>query len=306
MPQTARVSIVESLLAWHDPAARSLPWRAAGVGPWGVLVSEIMTQQTQAERAAAAWQSFIAAFPTPAALAAAPPGAVIARWSGLGYNRRAVNLHRAAQEIVAHHDGAVPRRLDDLLALPGVGPYTARAVRAFAFAAPQLPVDTNVARILARTRGAPLARAAAQTAGDALVAEHGGAPGFAGVLGGALMDLGATVCTARSPRCGVCPLRPSCGFASAREADPDTADPAARTAHRSRPQGRFDGSRRQARGRVVAALREGPLATEAALRLAGDHGPGLLDALVRDGLADRADDGFVLPGRSGKAGASGA
>jgi A/G-specific adenine glycosylase len=289
MDEHAADGIAGPLLSWHDPHARRLAWRATH-DPYAVLVSEIMAQQTQAARAATAWTAFMGRFPTVTALAEAPASAVIEAWQGLGYNRRAVNLHRCAQQVVADHGGVVPDQLGDLLALPGIGPYTARAVLAFAFDRDVMPVDTNVARVLSRVTGAALTRPRAQAMADDL-ARDGRGPRLAA----ALMDLGATTCTARRPGCEDCPLRLACRWAGG----PDD-DPAATGAHRPRPQPTFDGSRRQARGRIVAALRDGPIRHDDAVAMAGGHG-GLLDALVADGLVVRTASGFALPGWSGKA-----
>lgn len=279
-----------ALRAWHDPSARRLAWRATR-DPYAVLVSEIMAQQTQAERAAAAWRRFTRRFPTVEDLAAASRAEVLTAWQGLGYNRRAVNLHRCAQTIVERHGGVVPEDLGALLDLPGIGPYTARAVLAFAFDHDVVPVDTNVARVLARLGDQVLSRQRAQRLADDLAARLGGPR-----LATALMDLGATVCTARRPACGSCPLSDRCRWANG-----DGPDPAAGGAHRPRPQGRFAGSTRQARGRVVDALRNGHLTGAAARELAGEHGQDLLEDLVADGLAQRTDGGFALPGWSGTA-----
>lgn len=276
------------LLAWHDPTARDLAWRSTS-DPWAVLVSEVMAQQTQAARAAAAWTRFMTALPTAAACAAAPVGDVIALWGGLGYNRRAVNLHRCAQAVVADHGGVLPDDLDALLALPGVGPYTARAVLAFAFGRDVVGVDTNVARVLARVAGAPLSRTLAQALADHV------ARGRGPQLGAALMDLGATTCTARRPACPTCPLQAVCTWAGG-----PGADPAAAGAHRPRSQGTFAGSARQARGRLVAALRAGWLDHDEALALAGQRGAALLEALIAEGLAERTPHGFALPGQEGR------
>lgn len=280
------------LRAWYRGHARDLPWRGTR-DPWAVLVSEAMLQQTQAQRVAERYPGFLARFPTPAAMAAAEPADVLAQWAGLGYNRRAVALHATATAVVERHGGVVPREVAALEALPGVGPYTARAVRAFAFDAPAAPVDTNISRVLARlVAGAPRSRRQAQTLADEL------APRYApGEWASALMELGATVCTARRPSCHVCPVAGDCAWVGA----PGTEDPAAASGHRPRPQGAFDGSDRQARGRLVEALRRGPVAEAALPGIAGVDDPARLERLVArlvaDGLARRQGGELRLPGR---------
>jgi A/G-specific adenine glycosylase len=218
-----------------------------------VLVSEVMLQQTQADRVVGHYREFMAAFPTPAACASAGPAAVVRIWSGLGYNRRALNLHRAAQAVMDRHSGSVPDDDDALRSLPGVGTYTARAVRSFAFGADVAAVDTNVMRVLSRcVEGAPLTVPRAQVLGDRLVP-----PGKAWEFNQTMFDLGATVCTAR-PDCARCPLRRQCRWRRAGLDDPDPwrAGPGSPSA---RPQSRFAGSDRQGRGRLVHALRAGPV-----------------------------------------------
>lgn len=280
------------LRAWYRRQARDLPWRRTS-DPWAVLVSEAMLQQTQAARVAARYPAFMARFPTPAAMAAVEPAAVLAEWAGLGYNRRAVALHGTATAIVERHDGAVPRGLAALTALPGVGPYTARAVRAFAFDLPAAPVDTNIAQVLARlVAGTPCSRTGAQRLADELAPRY-----QPGEWANALMELGATVCTARRPACHGCPVAHDCAWAGAAGVE----DPAAATAHRSRPQGTFDGSDRQARGRLVAALRRGPVPEGQLSDAAGVADPArlqrLVARLVADGLAQRRDGCLRLPER---------
>ena len=220
------------LLAWFRQIGRDLPWRKTR-DPYAILVSEVMLQQTQVERVAPRWRSWLARWPTAEALAAASPADVIREWQGLGYNRRALALHRAARQVAAH---GWP---DDLTELPGVGRYTADAVARFAFGQDVLPVDVNVRRVTERT-GFDFTPAAAQ----------------------ALMDLGATVCLARVPRCGDCPLAEGCP-ARGRRYEP------------ARRQGRFEGSFRQRRARtlrLVAAAERGlaELDTEAVASLARD------------------------------------
>lgn len=285
--------LVAALHAWGEEERRDLPWRRTR-DPWAVLVSEAMLQQTQVTRVVERYAPFLARFPDPATMAAEPLGDVLDAWAGLGYYRRARDLHRAATAMVAQHGGRVPDSLDALRALPGIGGYTARAVLALAYEQDHGVVDTNVARVLARAfRGAPMAAGAAQRLADALVPA-----GRAWAHNQTLLDLGATVCTARAPRCDVCPLRRSCawrragGGVPARPDGPD--DPARTTAGTSRPQARFVGSDREGRGRILAALRDAPTGVaEAALdAVTGWDDPArtrrVADGLVADGLAVRA------------------
>jgi A/G-specific adenine glycosylase len=218
-----------------------------------VLVSEVMLQQTQADRVISYYRAFLDAFPTPAACARARPAAVVRIWSGLGYNRRALNLHRAAQVIVTDHGGAVPTDELALRSLPGVGPYTARAVRSFAFGADVATVDTNVIRVLARSvEGAGLTVSQAQVLGDRLVPS-----GRSWDFNQTMFDLGAAVCTAR-PTCDRCPLCRLCRWHRAGLAEPDPW----RASPSVRPQTRFAGSDRQGRGRLIHALRTGAVAAD--------------------------------------------
>jgi A/G-specific adenine glycosylase len=208
-----------------------------------------MLQQTQVGRVVPQYERFLAAFPTPAACAAAGPAAVVRRWSGLGYNRRALNLHRAATVMVAEHGGGVPQGDADLRALPGVGPYTARAVRTFAFGDDVAAVDTNGVRVLARAvAGTPLAVRQATDLGDRLVP-----PGESWEFNQSMFDLGATVCTAARPDCPRCPLHRQCAW---RRQGADAADPW-RLSPTARPPSTFKGSDRQGRGRLLHALRQG-------------------------------------------------
>lgn len=253
-----------------------------------------MLQQTQVSRVAERYGPFLAAFPTPAATAAAPVGALLAAWVGLGYNRRAVQLHRAATVMVERHGGAVPADLPGLLALPGVGPYTARAVLAFAHGADVGVLDTNAARILARAvAGRPLGGREAQALADELVP-----PGDGWAWNQAMLDLGATCCRSRNPACGICPVAGQCSWAAAGHQPPD---PARASAGTSRPQAAFAGSDREGRGRLVAALAAGPVAPSALAAAAGwpddpTRAERVAAGLVADGLACRGGDGvLVLP-----------
>lgn len=272
--------ISAALLAWAEAHGRDLPWRATR-DPWAVLVAEMMLQQTQVTRVIGRYEAFLARFPDPASAAAAPLGDLLTLWSGLGYNRRARYLHEVARVVVADHGGRLPRDLDALTALPGIGPYTARAVLAFAFEEPVGVVDTNAARVLARAvAGRPLGRSEAQRLADAAVPEGG-----SWAYNQALLDLGATVCVAGRPACSRCPLEPACAWALAGRPAPD---PAAR-AYR---QPAFEGSDRQGRGRVMAALVSGPIPVGQIPLVAGwPEDPSrvarVVDGLVADGLAVR-------------------
>ena len=300
------------LLAWYDADARPLPWRATR-DPYAILVSEVMLQQTQAARVAPVYRAFLERFPRAEALAEAPLSEVLTAWRGLGYNRRARNLWLTAAAVVERHGGVVPRDLPALLALPGLGAYTARAVLAFAYDERQGPVDTNVGRVLARAvAGRPLGRAAAQRLAGALV----GAPGEDPVAGGpgagrpaawshALMDLGARVCLARRPRCEACPVARDCAWRRAGGPDlpgpgPHPApDPAAATATRSRPQRPFAGSDRYHRGRLVDALRVRSLDLGELPGAAELHDAARLEqivaGLVAEGLAEWRGARLALP-----------
>jgi A/G-specific adenine glycosylase len=276
------------VLAWGEGHLRDLPWRRTR-DPWAVLVSEVMAQQTGVDRVVPYYERFLARFPTPRVCAAAPLGEVLRLWTGLGYNRRAVNLHRCARAVVDRHGGVLPADLAALMALPGVGPYTARAVLAFAFEHDVGVVDTNVGRVLARWEGRPLRVTEAQAQADDLVPR-----GRAWAWNQAVMELGGTVCLRRRPRCASCPVRRSCAWAAAGLAPPDPADDSAGV---GAGQPRFEGSDRQGRGRLVEALCRGPVAV-ADLPTVMDwpDDPARADrvavGLLDDGLAVR--DGAVL------------
>jgi len=285
VPQDA-VALVGELGAWFGSEGRDLPWRRTR-DPWAILVSELMLQQTGVARVEPRFHRFLARFPTPAACAAASAGAVVEEWQGLGYNRRAVNLHRCAVAVVAQHDGALPTTLDALLALPGVGPYTARAVLAFAHEEPVACMDVNVTRALSRLGGRPIDQAAA----DALAvtaAEH--APGGAWAWNQAVMELGAVACRP-TPRCDACPVALRCAWRGGSPPDPWV---------RARPQSRFEGSDRQGRGRLVDALRRGPvLATDLPEAMGWPSDPErarrVAATLLADGLAVVKGEVWRLP-----------
>jgi A/G-specific adenine glycosylase len=275
------------LLGWWEATRRDLPWRRTR-DPWAVLVSEVMLQQTQVERVVPRWHRFLERFPTPEACAVAGAGAVVEEWAGLGYNRRAVSLHRCAVAVADDHGGEMPADLAALLALPGIGPYTARAVLAFAFDVDVAVVDTNVGRILARTSGRTLPAGEAQALADDLVPM-----GEGWAWNQAMLDLGATVCRKRSPDCSRCPVATTCAWAASGRSDPD---PAVGSHAVSRAQGRFEGSFRQGRSRLLDGLRRtGPLAPAQWSEACGGFSPAAAEraarALVVDGLAELGEDG---------------
>ena len=247
--------LADRVLAWYAEHGRDLPWRRTR-DPYAVLVSEVMLQQTQVDRVVPRWTAWLERWPTAADLAAAPRADVITAWQGLGYNRRAVRLHEAAAAIAEH---GAPQDEAGWRALPGVGPYTAAAVCALALGHDVVPVDVNVQRILDRTG----------------VEAIEPPPGTGHDLTQALFDLGATVCLARIPRCDTCPLAEACPSRG-------------RRFEAQRRQSAFEGSHRQARGRLLDRLREGPVA-------AADCDPAVAASLVRDGLAVHDGERLALP-----------
>ncbi len=279
-----RLVLRSSTSLWRD-----LPWRSTR-DPWSVLVSEVMLQQTQASRVVEPFTRFVARFPTVAECAVASVGAVVRAWAGLGYNRRALNLHRAAVLVVDRHAGRVPDQLDDLLRLPGVGPYTARAVLALAYGRRIGVVDTNVSRVLSRAVvGHKLEPQDAQRLADRLVPARN-----PWLFTQALFDLGARCCTAHAPRCGSCPLASRCRWAEAEAAEPANSackgtasgDPA-RAVRRQPP---FAGSDREGRGRLVGVLRSSSIAPDRLAAAAGWPGDEararrIAEDLVSEGLA---------------------
>jgi A/G-specific adenine glycosylase len=275
------------VLDWYAGHARDLPWRRPGTAPWGVLVSEIMLQQTPVARVLPVYLDWLKSWPTPAALAADPPGEAVRAWGRLGYPRRALRLHEAARAIVDEHAGEVPTSYDDLLALPGVGSYTAAAVASFAFGARHAVLDTNVRRVLARAVSGRALPAPTLTAGERRLAEDllPEAPDVAAVWAVAVMELGALVCTARAPRCADCPLATACAWRTGGRPEAEVR----------RPGQRYAGTDRQVRGRLLAVLREAEGAvTSAELDAVWD------DDVQRDrALAGLVDDGLVEPTGTG-------
>ena len=278
----------ETLLDWYASAARDLPWRRSSAGPWGVLVSEIMLQQTPVARVLPVWEVWLERWPTPAALAGDSVGEAIRAWGRLGYPRRALRLHGAAAAITTQFNGAVPSSYDELLALPGVGAYTARAVRAFGFGMHDVPLDTNVRRVLARVYDAQADVSSSTPARREQERADDLADGSAGV-GAALMELGALVCGARTPRCSACPVAGRCGWRAA-----DFPAGVAKVGQS------YAGTDRQARGALLAVLRKAEVPVSQAVLakawLPSAQRARALAGLLADGLAVGDErTGYALP-----------
>ncbi|MGX9674946.1 A/G-specific adenine glycosylase [Mycobacterium sp. HM-7] len=281
----------DELLGWYRTARRDLPWRAPDVTAWQILVSEFMLQQTPVSRVEPIWRDWIARWPTPSATAAAGAADVLRAWGKLGYPRRAKRLHECAEVIAAEHGDEVPRDVETLLTLPGVGAYTARAVACFAYQQDVPVVDTNVRRVVARAvRGVADTPARTRDLDD--VAALLPKDGTAHVFSAALMELGAIVCTARAPKCGVCPLA-ACAWRSAGHPELDTP---------ARPVQKYAGTDRQVRGRLLDVLRGSATpVTRAQLDVAWltdtAQRDRALDSLLVDGLVEQtADDRYALAG----------
>ena len=269
----------DAVLAWFDANGRIFAIRQAR-DPYAILVSEVMAQQTQIGRAQEYWTRWMATFPTIESLASASPAEVLRAWAGLGYNRRAINLQRAARVVVEDHGGRMPRDVEALEALPGIGPYTARAVAAIAFGVPVTAVDTNVRRVLSRVTvgDRALPPRDLQALADGLVPVDRPAAWTQ-----ALMDVGATFCRSRRPACETCPVRTWCRYAAATDRGKHTA-----TARRSTP---FTATSRWLRGRILDRLRDAEKATWTEFADAiGGHDPAAvgaaLVAMARDGLLE--------------------
>ncbi|MCU1531723.1 MAG: A/G-specific adenine glycosylase [Arthrobacter sp.] len=306
-------AVQEDLAEWFESHARELPWRAAECTPWGVLVSEIMLQQTPVVRVLPVWDEWLQRWPEPAGLAREPSGEAVRSWGRLGYPRRALRLHATAVAIRDNHGGKVPETYAQLLELPGVGSYTAAAVAAFAFGRRETVVDTNIRRVHARLFSGTALPSQALTAAEMRLAAQL-LPDDAGASvrwNASVMELGALVCTARVPKCGECPVRTSCAWLAAGE-PPPTYTPKGQSWH---------GTDRQVRGAVMAVLRmaEAPVEPELFQRAPADlgfapEGVGIplaalhrlnsapeqleraLAGLLSDGLAELHPDGIRLPG----------
>ncbi len=280
------------LIAWYRDNARELPWREPGFGAWGVLVSEFMLQQTPVARVIPLLEAWLERWPTPSSLAGDAPAEAVRAWANLGYPRRALWLHRAATQIRDLHDGVVPRDVEALLALTGIGDYTARAVAVFAYGDRHPVVDTNTRRVLARAvDGRAQPGPPARRDLDAMAAILPQSEPEAAIVNAAAMELGAIVCTARAPRCDACPIAHVCAWRAA--GYPDTGDT-------RRKQARYEGSDRQARGAILRALRESA-AHELAMDAVASDWPDAaqrdraIDSLVADGLIEASDGTLRLP-----------
>jgi len=287
------MSIAGHVIAWYGDHRRDLPWRRPGFPAWGTLVSEFMLQQTPVARVVPRLEAWLERWPRPADLAASPPGEAVRVWDRLGYPRRALALHAAATAIVDRHGGVVPRDVDELLALPGVGPYTARAVAVFAYGLRHPVVDTNVRRVITRAIGGQGHPGPASTTRD-LAAMDALLPvdePDAAVFNAGMMELGQVVCVARTPRCDACPLARICAWRAAGYPRYDGPRPPV--------QKRFHGSDREARGMVLAALRqsEAPVTDAELASVLRDPArrERAVAGLLVDGLAVRSEGGLALP-----------
>lgn len=288
------MAIWQAVNDWFEHNRRELPWRADGYPAWGILVSEIMLQQTPVVRVIPRLEQWLARWPTPADLAASSPGDAVRAWERLGYPRRALNLHSAAVAITQQHGGVVPSAVEELLALPGIGQYTARAVAVFAYGKRHPVVDTNVRRVLARAIDGQGDAGPASNTRDlaAMAAQLPVGDEDARVFNAAAMELGAIICTARAPRCEVCPIAAQCAWRSA-------GYPAYQGTRRA-VQKKYEGSDRQVRGLILAALRDRSGAIPGTM--IDDLWPDAqqrgraLDGLLSDGLVvGSPDDGYSLP-----------
>jgi A/G-specific adenine glycosylase len=278
--------IAAGLIKWGSGSLRDLPWRRTN-DPWRVLVSEVMLQQTSVARVLPKYEAFLEAFPTPSALAHAPLGDALRLWSGLGYPRRCRNLQATAVVLHEEFDDRMPESLDGLLALPGIGQYTARAVLAFAHRVDVAVVDVNVSRVLSRLEGVPMKAKALQDLADELVPQ-----GLGWEWNQVMMDFGARHCTVRAPLCDSCPVRTHCKYKG------EGNDPAQLSAGVSKPQPRFEGSDRQARGRALRAVGDGSLKISdviEAMRVDKNRAEKLIGSLVDEGLLQRIGNTVTLP-----------
>ncbi|MCP3886734.1 MAG: A/G-specific adenine glycosylase [Propionibacteriaceae bacterium] len=284
MPDTGLTShVIEAICAWFDANGRDLPWRRPGTSAWGVLVSEVMSQQTPMSRVIGPWHEWMNRWPTPDDLAEEDSGEAVAAWGRLGYPRRALRLHSCAVAIATEHDGVVPNSYDELVALPGIGDYTASAVVSFAFGGRATVLDTNVRRLIARAESGiancpTSVTRAERVVADALVPDEDARAAKWAV---ASMELGALVCTARSPQCEVCPIRDGCRWVI--DGRPDNAP-----ARRGQP---WKGTDRQCRGVIMDVVRNSPRGVKVQMALSAwpepDQASRCLESLLDDGLVHR-------------------
>lgn len=273
-------AMIEATIAWYAETARDLPWRSPDATAWGILVSEVMLQQTPVVRVLPRWLEWMQRWPEPADLADAPTSEVLRAWDRLGYPRRALRLQECAREIVRAHGGVIPRGEERLRSLPGIGEYTAAAVTAFAHHDRAVVVDTNIRRVLARAvRGRALPNRSYSAAERALATHTLPAERERSVAWNqAVMELGALVCTARTPRCAQCPLaRVGCAWVAAGRPEPEED---------TRRRQSFEGTDRQMRGRIMALLREQGAAGPAMLAALDPEDPVRVERCVRSLLAD--------------------
>jgi len=278
--------IAIGLIEWGSGSLRDLPWRRTS-DAWHVLVSEIMLQQTSVARVLPKYEAFIEAFPTPAHLANASLGDALRLWSGLGYPRRCRNLQATSVILHNQYNDVMPSTLEELLALPGIGQYTARAVLAFAHRIDVAVVDVNVSRVLSRLQGVPMKARELQLFADELLP-----PGLAWEWNQVMMDFGARQCGVRTPLCDSCPVKKQCRFKGV------GVDPAATSAGVSKPQARFEGSDRQARGRAMRAVADGVTKVGDVIeemRVVPERGDALINALCEEGLLLRKGNVVTLP-----------
>jgi A/G-specific adenine glycosylase len=285
--------VQKEIIDWFEAEGRDLPWRQSGFTPWGSLVSEFMLQQTPVARVIPKLEEFLQRWPTPAALAASPAGDAVRAWANLGYPRRALWLHACAVSIVEKFNGEVPHNVDDLLSLPGVGPYTARAIAVFAFGGHEPVVDTNIRRVIARHSRGNADQGPPSTTRDleemrALLPEASNSP----VFNAAMMELGALICTARNPQCELCPIQRTCAWKNA--GYPQHVGP------KKTVQKKYVGSDRQARGAVMKALREADASlssTDLDAQWPDKAQLGrAIEGLLTDGLIELiCDDSYQLP-----------
>lgn len=291
MPDTGLTSqVIEAICAWFDANGRDLPWRRPGTSAWGVLVSEVMSQQTPMSRVIGPWHEWMNRWPTPDDLAEEDSGEAVAAWGRLGYPRRALRLHSCAVTIATEHDGVVPNSYDELVALPGIGDYTASAVVSFAFGGRATVLDTNVRRLIARAESGiancpTSVTRAERIVADALVPDEDARAAKWAV---ASMELGALVCTARSPQCEVCPIRDGCRWVI--DGRPDNAP-----ARRGQP---WKGTDRQCRGVIMDVVRNSPHGVKVQMALSAwpelDQASRCLESLLDDGLVHRRGNLITL------------